>query len=119
KPTLRGRVRRGIRMSILMKPGAVLLLAFVVLGACSKNKTPNPFDPNAPKPTGPVSRSASIGIIGDTSDVEKATESGLVIMGGGADVDAAFRWMIERSGGGDVVIIRCTGTDAYNRYVND
>lgn len=39
-------------------------------------------------------------------------------MGGSTDVDAAFQWMIERNGGGDVVIIRASGTDAYNPYIN-
>lgn len=38
-------------------------------------------------------------------------------MGGSTDVDAAFQWMIERSGGGDVVILRASGTDAYNPYI--
>lgn len=46
----------------------------------------------------------------------------LVLMGGGPDVDAAFRWMIERAGvrpgtGGRLVIIRATGTEAYNPYI--
>jgi len=45
-----------------------------------------------------------------------------VLMGGGPDVDGAFRWMIERAGikpgsGGRVVIIRATGTDAYDPYI--
>jgi hypothetical protein len=35
-------------------------------------------------------------------------------MGGGTDVDAAFQWMCQRSGGGDFLVIRATGTDAYN-----
>jgi cyanophycinase-like exopeptidase len=38
-------------------------------------------------------------------------------MGGGTDVDAAFKWMINRSGGGDFVVIRATGTNAYNSYI--
>jgi len=43
-------------------------------------------------------------------------------MGGGPDVDPAFRWMITRAGirpgtGGRFLIIRATGTDAYNLYV--
>jgi cyanophycinase len=41
----------------------------------------------------------------------------LVLMGGGPDVDDAFKWMIKKSGGGNFVIIRATGTDAYNPYV--
>ncbi|KQR66913.1 cyanophycinase [Pedobacter sp. Leaf176] len=63
-------------------------------------------------------RPASIGVIGDSSNVVKPTNGGMVLMGGGTDVDAAFRWMIDRSGGGDVVILRASGTDAYNPYVN-
>ena len=39
------------------------------------------------------------------------------MMGGGTDVDAAFQWMCERSGGGDFLVIRATATDAYNPYI--
>src|ERR1700712_3789411 len=58
-----------------------------------------------------------MGIIGDTADVKTPTRGGSVLMGGGKDVDAAFKWMINRSGGGDVVIIRASGTAAYNPYI--
>jgi cyanophycinase-like exopeptidase len=63
-------------------------------------------------------RPGSIGIIGDTADVKTSTVAGSVLMGGGKDVDEAFKWMISRSGGGDVVIIRASGTDAYNKYID-
>lgn len=63
------------------------------------------------------SRPASIGIIGDTADIEAPVNGGIVLMGGGSDVQSAFKWMIGRSGGGDVVIIRASGTDAYNSFV--
>ena len=50
------------------------------------------------------------------------TEPSVAIMGGGPDVDSAFRWMIERSGirpgtGGRFVIIRASGSDGYNPYI--
>lgn len=86
--------------------------------SCGNKELPNPFDPNAPKPTSPLARPSSLGILGDTTDVKTITKGGVVIMGGSTDVDAAFKWMIDRSGGGDVVIIRATGTNAYNDYVN-
>lgn len=95
------------------------LIMFFIAG-CQKDDNKNPFNPPTPPdpPTpGTSYRPASIGIVGDTADVKTTTKGGVVIMGGGSDVDAAFRWMIERSGGGDVVIIRATGTDAYNPYV--
>lgn len=48
--------------------------------------------------------------------------SSIVLMGGGPDVDEAFRWMITRAGitpttGGRFVVIRATGTEAYNPYI--
>jgi cyanophycinase len=55
--------------------------------------------------------------VGNTGDVSRATTAGTVLMGGGTDVDAAFQWMCSRSGGGDFLVIRATGTDAYNPYI--
>ena len=38
-------------------------------------------------------------------------------MGGGKDVEEAFQWMIEKSNGGDFLILRARGTAAYNPFV--
>ena len=60
-------------------------------------------------------------VTGDGSNVvlPKPAYPSLVLMGGGPDVDAAFKWMIQKSGGGNFVVIRATGTDAYNPYIYD
>jgi cyanophycinase len=55
--------------------------------------------------------------VGDPRDVTRPTRGGMVLMGGGTDIDDCFRWMIDRSGGGDIVVIRSTGTPAYNPYI--
>ncbi len=55
--------------------------------------------------------------VGNPSDISTATTAGTVLMGGGTDVDAAFQWMCQRSGNGDFLVIRATGTDAYNPYI--
>src|SRR5215212_5066105 len=55
--------------------------------------------------------------VGNQNDVTKTTTAGTVLMGGGTDVDAAFQWMIGKSGGGDFVVIRASGTDAYNPWI--
>ncbi|MGC2196089.1 MAG: cyanophycinase [Terriglobales bacterium] len=55
--------------------------------------------------------------VGNPNDVATVTTSGTVLMGGGTDVDAAFQWMCQRSGNGDFLVIRATGTDAYNPYI--
>jgi cyanophycinase len=58
-------------------------------------------------------------IVGNPADAPQSPSlsAGLVLMGGGLDVDAAFQWMCQRAGGGDFVVIRTTGTDAYNPYI--
>lgn len=57
--------------------------------------------------------------LGNAADVAPATTPGVVLMGGGTDVDAAFQWLCARGGNGDFLVIRATGTDAYNPYVRD
>ncbi len=42
---------------------------------------------------------------------------GYALMGGGSDLDEAFQWLCTRAGGGDFLILRATGDDDYNPYV--
>ena len=58
-------------------------------------------------------------IVGNPADAPAPANlsPGLVLMGGGTDVDAAFQWMCGRAGGGDFLVIRTSGTDAYNPYI--
>jgi cyanophycinase-like exopeptidase len=56
-----------------------------------------------------------------TAPASRPTPS-FVLMGGGPDVDVAFRWLIQRAGiqpgtGGRFVVIRASGTDAYDPYI--
>src|ERR1051326_1202983 len=55
--------------------------------------------------------------VGNPPDVSTNTQAGFVLMGGGPDVDTAFQWMCGKTGGGDFLVIRATGTDAYNPYI--
>lgn len=56
-------------------------------------------------------------LTGSPADATAATEPGLLLVGGGSDVDPAFVWFLERTGGGDVVVIRASGSDGYNPYL--
>jgi cyanophycinase-like exopeptidase len=57
------------------------------------------------------------------SDVDRSLpaprRAGAALMGGEADVDGAFRWLVRRAGGGDFVVIRASGSDDYQSYVFD
>lgn len=56
-------------------------------------------------------------ITGDTSDfVTNQYQGGIVLAGGGTDNDDAMKWMLQRAGGGDVVVIRASNSDGYNDY---
>jgi len=55
--------------------------------------------------------------VGSTTDVVTTTTAGMCLMGGGTDNDDAIRWMLQKSGGGDVVVLRSAGTDGYNTYM--
>jgi len=57
--------------------------------------------------------------VGSPNDVTTSTRAGFMLIGGGKDIDVAFQWMCERSGGGDFLVLRASGTDAYNPYIRD
>jgi cyanophycinase len=67
--------------------------------------------------TTPGALPESLGITGDANDVTVPTTAGTVLMGGSTDVDQALQWMINRAQGGDVVIIRASGSTGYNEYI--
>jgi cyanophycinase-like exopeptidase len=56
--------------------------------------------------------------IGNPTDKQTRPNAGIAMMGGGVDLDEAFRWLCEKASGGDFLILRATGDDAYNSYVN-
>jgi cyanophycinase-like exopeptidase len=55
--------------------------------------------------------------VGSTTDVTPTTTGGICLMGGGTDNDDAIRWMFQKAGGGDVVVLRSAGTNGYNTYM--
>lgn len=56
--------------------------------------------------------------VGNKNDIRTKPTAGIAMMGGGSDLDEAFRWLCQKANGGDFLILRATGDDAYNSYVN-
>ncbi|QDK78143.1 cyanophycinase [Spirosoma sp. KCTC 42546] len=73
--------------------------------------------PNQPNLAVAPKRSYTSWIVGDTSDAKRQPLGGVVLAGGSTDVDAAMRWFLRQSGGGDVLILRASGSDGYNEYL--
>lgn len=55
--------------------------------------------------------------VGAPHNIPAHPVAGYALMGGGTDLDEAFRWLCDRANGGDFLIVRAAGTDAYNPYV--
>lgn len=92
----------------------LLLALTVLLTACNRGTSETP----APSATATQHATGSLGLVGDPADVTRPTAGGTVLMGGGPDVDAAIQWMIAKSGGGDFLVLRASGTAAYNAYIH-
>ena len=54
---------------------------------------------------------------GAAGDAKTHPRAGYALMGGGTDLDDAFRWLCDRADGGDLLVLRATGDDAYNSYI--
>jgi cyanophycinase-like exopeptidase len=53
----------------------------------------------------------------NAEDVETQPEFGICLMGGAGESDEAMTWFLERANGGDVVVLRASGSDGYNDYM--
>src|SRR5579864_3275565 len=56
--------------------------------------------------------------LGNKEDVQTKPGFGIAMLGGGSDLDEAFRWLCNKGNGGDFLVIRARGDDDYNSYVN-
>lgn len=54
---------------------------------------------------------------GSASDRVAHPQAGFALMGGGADLDEAFKFLCQRADGGDFLVLRAHGDDEYNRYI--
>ncbi len=54
---------------------------------------------------------------GNTTNIAITTEFGVCMMGGATENDNAMKWLLQKANGGDVVVLRSTGTNGYNDYL--
>ncbi len=55
--------------------------------------------------------------VGNAADAPATPRAGFALMGGGEDLDEAFKFLCDRSGGGDLIVLRSHGDDAYDPYI--
>lgn len=54
---------------------------------------------------------------GSATNITTAPEFGVCLMGGATEHDNAMIWLLEKADGGDVVVLRASGSDGYNDYL--
>ena len=54
---------------------------------------------------------------GNSTDVVTQPTGGICLMGGASEHDEAMKWFLQQSNGGDVLVIRATGSNGYNDYM--
>lgn len=66
---------------------------------------------------GPIPVGMNVFVTGNPEWVSRPTSFGMMMQGGGTDNVNALKWMIERSGGGDVVVLRTDARSGYNDFI--
>lgn len=56
-------------------------------------------------------------LTGNAGDAQTTPQFGIVLMGGAGEQDDAMRWFLQRAQGGDVVVLRTSGSNGYNNYL--
>lgn len=54
---------------------------------------------------------------GNTENIVANPSPGICVMGGATEHDNAMIWLLEKTNGGDVVVLRSSGSDGYNDYL--
>ncbi len=54
---------------------------------------------------------------GNFSNITTNPQGGVCMMGGATEHDEAMKWFLERADGGDVLVLRASGSDGYNDYM--
>ena len=55
--------------------------------------------------------------LGNVSDVVTSPKGGVCLMGGATEHDEAMKWFLQQADGGDVLVLRATGSNGYNDYM--
>lgn len=54
---------------------------------------------------------------GNTTDSVTSPQGGICMMGGATEDDEAMKWFLSRANGGDILVLRASGSNGYNDYL--
>lgn len=56
-------------------------------------------------------------LTGSTTDTISIPQGGICMMGGASEHDEAMKWFLRRANGGNILVLRASGSDGYNDYM--
>lgn len=56
-------------------------------------------------------------LTGSATDIVTNPSGGVCLMGGATEDDNAMKWFLQRANGGDILVLRTTGSNGYNSYL--
>jgi cyanophycinase-like exopeptidase len=56
-------------------------------------------------------------LTGSVTDIVTIPSGGVCLMGGATEDDNAMKWFLHRANGGDILVLRATGSNGYNSYL--
>ena len=63
-----------------------------------------------------ISQAYTSYLTGNPNDLITNPNGGICLMGGSSESDEAMKWFLQRANGGDVLVLRASGSDGYNNY---
>lgn len=84
----------------------------LILSACSSENNPENSVPKTPEVKNYLSY-----FTGNKVDKITFPQGGICLMGGATENDEAMKWFLQRADGGDILILRTSGSDGYNSYL--
>ena len=88
----------------------ILLIYFVLLLGCSACQAQK-------EPTDNTETPYTSYFTGNNEDLVVAPSYGVTMMGGRSEHDEAMKWFLRKANGGDILVLRASGSDGYNNYL--
>ena len=101
---------------VICKSAPALILLLAIALPCSAQTKPAQTEPAQARPS-QQPPAYQYFRVGNPTDAHTKPQSGYALMGGGSDLDEAFQWLCNKANSGDLLVLRATGTDAYNEYI--
>jgi len=98
-------------MTVFSKTIRTAVIGFIGLSSCQL------FHSSLSHGKTNITESYSLYFSGSESDVTRVTSQSFLLVGGGDDRDDAMQWFVDRSGKGDIVVLRGSGDSGYNDWL--